>query len=57
MSTYAVKVYLTAEDIYNKLSEEDKKRFNKVIITDVNREADMSVGITYVLVNDCPVEG
>lgn len=53
MSTYAVKVYLTAEDIYNKLSDEDKKRFNKAIITDVTREADMSIGITCILVNDC----
>ena len=56
MNTYAVKVYLTAEDIYDKLSEEDKKRFNKAIITDVTRDADMSVGITCILVNDCPVE-
>ena len=56
MSTYAVKVYLTAEDIYDKLSDEDKKRFNKAIITDVTRDADMSIGITCILVNDCPVE-
>jgi hypothetical protein len=56
MSTYAVKVYLTAEDIYDKLSDEDKKRFNKAIITDVTRDSDMSVGITCILVNDCPIE-
>lgn len=56
MSTYAVKVYLTADDIYNKLSDEDKKRFNKAIITDVTRGIDMGVDITCILVNDCPVE-
>lgn len=56
MNTHVVKVHITAEDVYNKLSDENKKRFNKAIITDVTRDADLSVGITCVLVNDCPVE-
>ena len=56
MATYCVKVVITAEDIYEKLSDEDKKRFNRVIIADVSRDLEMNVELTCVAVNDCPIE-
>lgn len=56
MATYCVKVVITAEDIYEKLSDEDKKRFNRVIIADVSRDLEMNVELTCVVVNDCPIE-
>lgn len=55
MDTYCVKVVLTADDIYSRLSDEDKKRFNRVIIADVSRDLEMNLEITCVAVNDCPV--
>lgn len=55
METYCVKVIITADDIYSKLSDEDKKRFNRVIIADVFRDLEMNVEITCIAVNDCPV--
>lgn len=55
METYCVKVVITADDIYSKLSAEDKKRFNRVIIADVSRDLEMNVELTCVAVNDCPV--
>lgn len=55
MDTYCVKVVLTADDIYSRLSDEDKKRFNRVIIADVQRDLEMNLEITCVAVNDCPV--
>lgn len=55
MATYCVKVVITAEDIYEKLSDEDKKRFNRVIIADISRDLEMNVELTCVAVNDCPV--
>lgn len=56
MATYCVKVVITADDIYSKLSDEDKKRFNRVIIADVSRDLEMNVELTCVAVNDCPIE-
>ena len=56
IATYCVKVVITADDIYSKLSDEDKKRFNRVIIADVSRDLEMNVELTCVAVNDCPVE-
>ena len=56
MATYCVKVVITAEDIYEKLSDEDKKRFNRVIIADVSRDLEMNAELTCVAVNDCPIE-
>lgn len=51
MSTYGTTVEITSEEIYNNLSIEDKKRFNKAII--VGAESDEStVKIKCVLVND-----
>lgn len=55
MDTYCVTVVLTAEDIYSRLSDKDKKRFNRVIIADVSRDLEMNLEITCVAVNDCPV--
>lgn len=55
MDTYCVKVVLTAEDIYSRLSDEDKKRFNRVIIADVSRDLEMNMESTCVAVSDCPV--
>ena len=40
---YGLKVYITPEDIIAKLSDEDKKRFNQCVFTDVHRDID---GIT-----------
>lgn len=57
MAVSAVKVYVTGEDILNKLSEEDRKRFNRAIITNAVLENDFTATITCVLVNDCPLEG
>ena len=56
MATYCVKVVITADEIYSKLSDEDKKRFNRVIIADVSRDLEMNVELTCIAVNDCPVE-
>ena len=56
--TYAIDVHISEEDLYDKLSDEDKKRFNKVIITDVKRdEITSGVTIKCVVVNDCNVDG
>ena len=55
MPTYCVKVVITADEIYEKLSDEDKKRFNRVIIADVSRDLEMNVELTCVAVNDCTV--
>ena len=55
--TYGIKVSISETEIYDKLSEEEKKRFNKVIITDVTRDTLAGiVNIDCVVVNDCPVE-
>ena len=56
LPTYCLKVVLTAEDIYDKLSDEDKKRFNRVIIADVSRDLEMNlemigVGMVCILHN------
>ena len=53
---HVVKVYITGEDILNKLSEKDRKRFNKGIITRIEMENDLSANITCLLVNDCPLD-
>lgn len=56
METYCVKVVITPDDIYEKLSPEDKQRFNRVIIADVSRDLEMNVELTCVAVNDQPVD-
>lgn len=48
---YGVKVHIESEDILNKLSEEDRKIFNRCIFTDIEKKTE-SVEISCVLFND-----
>jgi len=48
---YGVKVCIKPEDILNKLSEEDKSRFNRCVFTDVNK-LDDCVEISCLLFNN-----
>lgn len=48
---YGVKVYITPEDVIERLSDEDKKRFNQCIFTDVEKNVN-EVTINCVLFND-----
>lgn len=49
---YGLKVYITPDDIIDKLSNEDKERFNQCVFTDVIREADGSITIDCVVFDD-----
>lgn len=49
---YRLKVYITPEDIIDRLSDEDKERFNQCVFTDVTREADDSITIDCVVFDD-----
>ena len=49
---YGLKVYITPEDIIDKLSDEDKAKFNQCVFTDVYKERDGSITIDCVLFND-----
>ena len=49
---YGLKVYIEPKDILNKLSDEDKERFNQCVFTNVIRCMDGSVEIECVLFND-----
>ena len=49
---YGLKVYITPEDIIDKLSNEDKERFNQCVFTNVTREADGSIIIDCVVFDD-----
>ena len=49
---YGLKVYITPEDIIDKLSDEDKERFNQCVFTNLAREADGSITIECVLFDD-----
>ena len=49
---YGLRVYITPEDVLDKLSDEDKKRFNQCVFTDVTRERDGSITIDCVVFND-----
>ena len=49
---YGVKVYIEPEDILNKLSKEDRNRFNRCVFTDVEKWVDGSVEISCLLFND-----
>lgn len=51
-----LKVYITPEDILNKLSDKDKKRFNKCVFTDVTKDTFNSVEIACLLFNDITLE-
>lgn len=49
---YGLKVYITPEDIIDKLSDEDKERFNQCVFTNVTRENDGSITIDCAVFND-----
>ena len=49
---YGLKVYITPEDIIDRLSDEDKKRFNQCVFTDIARGADGGITIDCVLFDD-----
>lgn len=49
---YGLKVYITPEDIIDRLSDEDKKRFNQCVFTDIAKERDGSITIDCVVFND-----
>lgn len=49
---YGLKVYITPEDVMDKLCDEDKARFNQCVLTDVTRERDGSITIGCVVFND-----
>lgn len=49
---YGLKVYITPEDVMDRLCDEDKTRFNKCFFTDVTREIDGSITIDCVLFNN-----
>ena len=48
---YGVSFYITPEDVLNKLTEENQKRFNKCIFTDVVKDRDGSITIECLLFN------
>lgn len=49
---YGLKVYITPEDVMDKLCDEDKARFNQCVFTDVTRERDGSITIDCVVFDD-----
>ena len=49
---YGVQVYIKPQDIIDKLSKEDKKRFNQCVFTDVIREPYGGITIECVLFDD-----
>ena len=49
---YGLKVYITPEDIIDKLCDDDKARFNQCVFTDVTREKDGSITIDCVVFDD-----
>lgn len=49
---YGLKVYITPEDIIDKLSDEDKERFNQCVFTDVTKGTDGSITIDCVVFDD-----
>lgn len=49
---YGLKVYITPEDVIDKLSNEDKERFNQCVFTNVTREMDGSITIDCVVFDD-----
>lgn len=49
---YGLQVYITPDDIIDKLSDEDKKRFNRCVFTDVTRDNSGGITIDCVVFND-----
>ena len=46
---YGLSVYIEPKDILEKLSDEDKEKFNACVFTDIRREQDGSVTIDCVV--------
>lgn len=49
---YGLSVYIEPKDILNRLSDEDKERFNTCVFTDVHRGQDGSVTIDCIVFDD-----
>lgn len=49
---YGLRVYITPEDVLDKMCDEDKARFNQCVFTDVRREMDGSITIDCVVFDD-----
>ena len=49
---YGLRVYITPEDILDKLCDKDKARFNQCVFTDVTRERDGTITIDCVVFDD-----
>ena len=49
---YGLQVYITPDDIINKLSEEDKARFNQCVFTDVTKDSDGGITIDCIVFED-----
>ena len=49
---YGLKVYITPEDVMDRLCDEDKARFNQCVFTDVHRELDGSITIDCIVFDD-----
>jgi hypothetical protein len=49
---YGLRVNITPSDIIDKLSDEDKARFNQCVFTDIRREFDGSITIDCVVFDD-----
>ena len=49
---YGVKVYITPEDVLNKLSTNDRNKFDQCVFTDVVKSIDGSIEISCLLFND-----
>lgn len=49
---YGLRVYITPEDVMDKLCDEDKARFNQCVFTDVTRERDGSITTDCVVFDD-----
>ena len=49
---YGLRVYITPEDIIDKLCDEDKARFNQCVFTDVTRDKDGGITIDCVVFDD-----
>ena len=49
---YGLIVYITPEDIIDRLCDEDKSRFNQCVFTDVTRERDGTITIDCVVFDD-----
>lgn len=49
---YGLNVYITPDDIIEKLSNDDKERFNQCVFNDIIRENDGTITIRCILFND-----